>query len=156
MTGALIGLLVGLAIVILGVENFEAAGWSFEYSFFIGTQFNYWGSLFVSFGYVCIVMLVCRNGWIPWLQRSLAAVGQMALTNYLLQTILCTTFFYGHGCGWYGYLSRIELVAVVLAVWILQLIASPLWLKKFRFGPFEWLWRSLTYWRLQPILRVES
>ena len=126
MTGALIGLLVGLAIIIFGVENFEAAGWSFEYSFFIGTQFNYWGSLFVSFAYVCIVMLVCRNGWLKWLQKSLAAVGQMALTNYLLQTIVCTTLFYGHGFGWYGYFSRSELVAVVLAVWILQMIVSPL------------------------------
>ena len=154
--GAAIGLLIGLATVILGVKKFAAAGWSFEYSFFIGTQFNYWGSLLVSFGYICIVMLVCRSGLIPWLQRSLAAVGQMALTNYLLQTILCTTLFYGHGFGWYGHLSRIELVVVVLAVWVLQMVVSPWWLQKFRFGPFEWLWRSLTYWRVQPVLRVES
>lgn len=153
ITGALIGLLVGLAIIITGVEKFEATGWSFEYSFFLGSQFNYWGSLFVCFAYVCIVMLFCRNGWLKWLQKSLAAVGQTALTNYLLQTIICTTFFYGHGLGWYGYLSRSQLVGVVLVIWILQMIASPLWLKKFRFGPFEWLWRSLSYWRLQPMLK---
>lgn len=96
-------------------------------------------------------MLFCRNGWLKWLQKSLAAVGQMALTNYLLQTIVCRTLFYGHGFGWYGYLSRSQLIGIVLVFWIVQMIGSPLWLKKFRFGPFEWLWRSLSYSRFQPI-----
>lgn len=151
ITGAMLGLLVGLALIITGIEELETASWIFEYSFFFGTQFNYWGSLFICFAYVCIVMLFCRNGWLKWLQKSLAAVGQMALTNYLLQTIVCRTLFYGHGFGWYGYLSRSQLIGIVLVFWIVQMIGSPLWLKKFRFGPFEWLWRSLSYWRFQPI-----
>lgn len=98
-------------------------------------------------------MLFSRNEWLKSLQKSLAAIGQMALTNYLLQTMVYTTLFYGHGFGWYGYLSRSQLVGVVLVFWILQMIGSPLRLKKFRFGPFEWLWRSLIYWRLQISLK---
>ena len=154
LIGAMFGLLFGLGIIITGIGKLETANWSFEYSYFFGTQFNYWGSLFICFAYVCIVMLFCRNGWLKWLQKSLAATGQLALTNYLLQTMVCTTLFYGHGFGWYGYLSRSQLVGFVLVFWVLQMIGSPLWLKKFRFGPFEWLWRSLSYWRLQPMLKA--
>lgn len=154
LIGTMFGLLLGLGIIITGIGKLETANWNFEYSYFFGTQFNYWGSLFICFAYVCIVMLFCRNGWLKWLQKSLAATGQLALTNYLLQTMVCTTLFYGHGFGWYGYLSRSQLVGVVLVFWILQMIGSLLWLKKFRFGPFEWLWRSLSYWRLQPMLKA--
>jgi uncharacterized protein len=75
----------------------------------------------------------------------------MALTNYLIQSILCTTLFYGYGGGLFGQLNRTALFGVVIAIWILQLIYSPTWLKHFRFGPAEWLWRSLTYWRRQPM-----
>jgi uncharacterized protein len=85
------------------------------------------------------------------LQRALAAVGQMALTNYLMQTVICTFLFYGFGMGLYGKLERHELYYVVVAVWLVELVWSPLWLARFRFGPFEWLWRSLTYWQKQPM-----
>ena len=87
------------------------------------------------------------------LQTSLAAVGRMALTNYLLQSIVCITLFYGHGLGWYGSVERTGQAMVVLAMSIAQLFWSPLWLSTFHYGPFEWLWRSLTYWRLQPMRR---
>jgi uncharacterized protein len=77
----------------------------------------------------------------------------MAFTNYLLQTILCTTLLYGHGFGLFAQFERTQQMGVVLAVWVIQLILSPLWLARFRFGPFEWLWRSLTYGSLQPFRR---
>lgn len=87
------------------------------------------------------------------LYDRLAAAGRMAFTNYLMQTIICTTLFYGHGFGLYGYVERWGQFFIVLAIWMLQLFWSPLWLRYFRFGPAEWLWRSLTYLRPQPILR---
>ena len=152
--GAVVGLAVGLATVIYGVYQNNLHEWSFEFSFFAGTQFNYWGSLFVSFGYVCVVMLMCKLDLLGWLRKSLAAVGQMALTNYLMQTIICTTLFYGHGLGWFAQLDRAQLLAVVFSVWAFQMIASPIWLKYYRFGPFEWLWRSLAYWKVQPLRRA--
>jgi uncharacterized protein len=75
----------------------------------------------------------------------------MALTNYLMQSVICTTLFYGWGFGLFGTLNRTPLAGIVLAIWVFQLLFSPLWLRFFRFGPAEWLWRSLTYWRLQPL-----
>lgn len=75
----------------------------------------------------------------------------MALTNYLMQTILCTTLFYGYGLGLFGQLDRASLAVVVVAIWALQLWCSPIWLQHFRFGPVEWLWRSLIYGTMQPL-----
>jgi uncharacterized protein len=79
----------------------------------------------------------------------------MAFTNYLVQTIVCTTLFYGYGLGWFGHLDRPALLTVVAALWVAQLVWSPLWLARFRLGPAEWAWRSLTYGALQPLRRSE-
>ena len=98
-----------------------------------------------------LVMLIVQSGAIAWLTRRLAAVGRMALSNYLTHSIVCSTLFYGYGFGLFGTINRTGLAAIVLAIWTFQLIVSPIWLKYFRFGPAEWLWRSLTYWRLQPM-----
>ena len=137
-----------------GVRLNEAAGWDMKWSFFHGQQLNYWGSILVSLGYVGLVMLVCKSGALGWLRTALAAVGQMAFTNYLLHTIICTTIFYGHGLGYFGSVERTGQILIVFAVWAFQLIVSPIWLRYYRFGPFEWLWRSLTYGRPQPFRRA--
>jgi uncharacterized protein len=107
-------------------------------------------------GHLGLVLLAIRSGVARPLQRALAAVGQMALSNYLTQTLICTGLFYsfGFGFGLFGKLERHELYLVVFAIWAAQLVWSPLWLKYFRFGPFEWLWRSLTYWQRQPMRLV--
>lgn len=102
-------------------------------------------------GHLGLFLAVIKAGLFRGLQRALAAVGQMALTNYVMQTVICTFVFYGFGLGLYGKLERHELYFVVLAIWIAELIWSPLWLRRFRFGPFEWVWRSLTYWQRQPM-----
>jgi len=150
-TAALIGFLVGYPLIILGVYRNFLATWSLEYSMFYGPQLNYWGSLFVAFGYICMIMLLVRAARPGLLTRALAATGRMALTNYIMQTIICTTIFYGHGLGLYARMERKEQILVVFCVWVLQLIVSPIWLKHFRFGPLEWLWRSLTYRCRQPM-----
>ena len=107
--------------------------------------------LFLCIGHASLLMVVYNSKLVPWLMRALAAVGQMAFTNYLVQSIICTLIFYGYGLGYYDKLRYHELYYVVFGVWILQLIYSPIWLKYFRFGPFEWVWRSLTYWKKQPM-----
>jgi uncharacterized protein len=147
------GVVAGIPLVLLGVYRNFAAGWSVEYSQFYGSQFNYWASLLVSAGWVGAVMLVCKRGALPWLTDRLAAVGQTAFSNYILHSVVCTTVFYGHGLGLFGRVDRVAQAGIVLGIWVLQLIVSPLWLRRFRFGPLEWLWRSLTYWRLQPLRR---
>ncbi|MEM7477713.1 MAG: DUF418 domain-containing protein [Planctomycetota bacterium] len=151
--GCLFGFGIGLPVIVMGVQQNAARDWDMMYSFFFGGQFNYWGSVLVSYGYLSLIMLLCKTGVFAWLQSRLAAVGQMALTNYLTHTIVCTTLFNGYGLGWYEKLDRVQLLLVVVTIWILQLIISPLWLTRFRFGPFEWLWRSLSYWKWQPIVR---
>ena len=147
-------LIPGFAIVGYGVKTNLLTGFSMEYSFFLGSQFNYWGSLLVSVGYIAVVMLIVKSGILKIIIESLQAVGQMALTNYLVQTVICTTIFYGHGFGLYGFMERKEQVLIVFAIWVFQMIVSPLWLNYFKYGPFEWLWRSLTYWHFQPIKRA--
>ncbi len=149
---AIVGLAIGLPVVSVGVVQNFAHNWSMEYSQFgLGAQANYWGSLFVSAAYIGLLMLFARSRILPWLQNSLAAVGRTALTSYLLQTILATAIFYGHGLGLFGSVERVGQIGIVVAIWAFQLVVSPLWLRYYRFGPFEWLWRSLSYWRLQPM-----
>lgn len=150
------GLMVGLPLVIYGILRDFKADWSFEYSMFVGSQFNYWGSIPMALSYVALVMLIYRSGLCENLVRRLAAVGRMALSNYLMQTIICTTIFYGHGLGLFGRVERAGQMAIVIGIWVFQLFISPLWLRHFRFGPAEWLWRTLTYLKVQPMRRREG
>lgn len=91
-----------------------------------------------------------------WLKTSLAAVGRMALTNYLMHSVICMVIFTGVGFGLFGKLQRYELYYVVFAIWIFQMIMSPVWFRYFRFGPAEWLWRTLTYQRRPPFLKSRT
>jgi uncharacterized protein len=109
------------------------------------------GRIPMTLGHVGAIGLLYRMPALASVMRTLAATGQMALTNYLSQSLICLFLFTGAGLALYGTLERHELYYVVLAVWIAQLIWSPLWLRRFRFGPAEWLWRSLTYWKVQPM-----
>ncbi|WMI67864.1 DUF418 domain-containing protein [Mangrovimonas sp. YM274] len=113
------------------------------------------GRLFTTLGHVGFIMLFIKSGILGFLQKSLAAVGRMALTNYLVHSIIVAFIFLGFGFSLYGQLERHQLYYIVFGIWIAQLIYSPIWLKYFRYGPFEWLWRSLTYQKKQPF-RIEA
>tara|TARA_R110000850_G_scaffold147130_1_gene269293 strand:- start:6439 stop:7755 length:1317 start_codon:yes stop_codon:yes gene_type:complete len=113
------------------------------------------GRIGVTMGHIGLFMLFIKSGMIAFLQRALAAVGRMALTNYLMHSIITSIIFYGFGFGLFGILERYELYYIVFGIWIFQLITSPIWLKYFQFGPFEWLWRSLTYGKKQPFKIVK-
>ncbi len=95
-----------------------------------------------------IILLTRRDGW---LVARIAAAGRAAFTNYLGTSIVMTTIFYGHGLGLYGQLSRVQLWLPVIAMWLVMLLWSKPWLDRFRYGPFEWLWRSLARGRLEPM-----
>jgi uncharacterized protein len=76
---------------------------------------------------------------------------QRAFSNYIMHTLICTALSYGHRFGWFGKLQRHELYYVVGSIWIFQLIVSPIWLRTYQFGPLEWCWGWLTYWKRQPM-----
>jgi uncharacterized protein len=97
-----------------------------------------------------LIMLMIRSGVLSRFFGKLAAVGQMAFTNYIMHTVICTLFFFGYGLNFYATLEYYQIFYLVLAIWVLQIYLSPLWLRYFYFGPLEWLWRSLTYWKIQP------
>ena len=152
---ALLGLGVGWPVVAWGLWDNMRQGWNFWHSFFgVGFLYNYWGSLLVSAGYIAIVMLWERRAWLPGMKHRLAAVGRMALTNYILHTLICSFIFYGFGLGLYAQVSRVGQMGIVLAVWLFQLWLSPLWLERFKYGPLEWMWRSLTYFERLPFKRA--
>ena len=151
-----LGLLVGLPVIAFGMRQEFVHHWDMRQSFFLDFQWNYWASLLVCLFWIGLVMLVCQKGWLPGARRRLAAVGRMAFSNYIMDTVLCTFIFYGWGLGFFGKVSRVEQFGIVLGIWVVQLVVSPLWLERFQFGPLEWMWRSLTYWRLQPMRKVAA
>jgi uncharacterized protein len=104
--------------------------------------------------HVSCLILLYKSRYAQGLFRCLEAVGQMAFTNYIMQSVICTLIFFGYGLNYYGELQFYQLYLVALGIWGFQLIASPLWLARFRFGPLEWFWRSLTYWKLQKMVRT--
>jgi uncharacterized protein len=91
-----------------------------------------------------------------WQQRLLvlAPMGRMALTNYLMQTIIAMALFYGVGLGWGTHVSAVIFEGFALLVFIVQVAWSRWWLARFHFGPFEWLWRSLTYGQVMPMRKA--
>ena len=145
-----LAVLVGVPMVVVGIYwNFQN-NWQIS-SMFFGSQFNYWGSVLISLGFMSAILLLLKNGIVPALTNRLAAVGRMAFSNYIMHTLICGLIFYGHGLGLMGEIERAGQLLIVLGIWALQLWLSPIWLSHFRFGPLEWLWRSLTYWKLQPM-----
>ena len=144
------GLAVCVSITWLVCQRAMARGFELTQDFLQDSVYDL-GRLAGAIGYIGLVMLLCRTGVLARLRARLAAAGQMALSNYLMQTLICSTLFYGYGFGWFGRLERYQILLVAMAIWAFQLWLSPLWLRHFRFGPMEWVWRSLTYWKRQPL-----
>jgi uncharacterized protein len=147
---AIIGMAMGLAITGWGFHFSETREWSMNV-FFNGGLFRSLGMVFLVMGFVGGILWLCGGVKRDWLERWLAPLGRMALTNYLAQTVICTTLMYGHGFGMFGSLGRAQLWLLVLPIWVVQIIASKWWMARFAFGPIEWAWRSLTHWRIQPM-----
>ena len=106
---------------------------------------------FVALAYASALILWVRSGRARWLLDRFAAAGRMAFSNYLGTSIVATTIFYGYGLGLFGHLGRAQLYWVVLLIWVLILAWSKPWLARYRYGPLEWLWRSLARGELQPV-----
>lgn len=146
----LIGYVIGLAINYYELRIILDDNFSFL-SFRKSEITYFYGRLFISMGHVGLIMIFCKVDTLNWLKSRLAAVGKMALTNYLMHSVICMIVFTGVGFSLFGKLQRFELLYVVISIWILQLILSPIWLRYFHYGPMEWIWRNLSYQKIHPI-----
>lgn len=159
---AALGYAVGLPLIVVGAIRSIAHRFDMTWAFLTDWHFNYVGAFLVALAHASVVMLLLKpRDEAPVsapgpIAGRLAAVGRMPLTNYLMQTILCTTIFFGWGFARFAHYERAQVYLVVLLIWALELLWSPWWLSRFRFGPAEWLWKSLTYWRAQPMRRDRS
>ena len=153
---ALIGLGVGLILSYFYLQPFINYKYNrFDYIKHQHFEFYSLAKTFRSLGIFAVIMLLFKSNRVKWLFALLQPVGQMAFTNYLTQSLICGILFYGVGFGLYGKLQRYEVYYIVGAIWLLQIVWSHIWLRYFYFGPLEWCWRSLTYWKKQPFLRKE-
>lgn len=152
---AITGFLIGLPTIAFGVMQMNARQWEAFYSFFLGGMYNYWGSILVSLGWIALLLLAWKSGALDGLGTRLVAVGRTAFSCYILTSLLCTFVFYGHGLGLFGRVGRPLQLLVTAMVWTVLLIVAPVWLERFRFGPLEWVWRTLTYGE-RPQMRREG
>jgi uncharacterized protein len=99
----------------------------------------------LSFGYICLVVLICQNAAKRIALHRFGAIGRTALSNYLLQSVIGTLIFYSYGLGLFGLVGPAVLIILTVVIYALQAILSPWWIARYRFGPVEWLWRRMTY-----------
>ena len=154
---------VGMAVIGFGVglcADITSTWWIVRNNFSLGSWYisgaSYEFGRFTAFGYIAVMMLLVKAGALRAVTSTFAYVGRMAFSNYILTSLICTTIFEGYGFGLYNKLQRYQLYYVVAAVWLVILVISPIWLRHFRFGPLEWIWRSLTYWKKQPFRVSET
>jgi uncharacterized protein len=145
----ILGYGIGLTVNYFEIYNIYIS--NFSYLSFSKTNITYdLGRVPVAMGHIGLIMILCKLPILKWLKIRIAAMGKMALSNYIMHSLICMIVFTGVGFGLFGKLQRYELLYVVVSIWIFQLIVSPIWLKYFHFGPMEWLWRTLSYQKKQP------
>lgn len=114
------------------------------------------GRVAMAIGHIGMIMLFSKTRYLGWLKMRISAVGKMALTNYIMHSVICMIVFTGVGFGLFGQLQRYELLYVVFSIWIFQLAVSPIWLRYFQYGPLEWIWRNLSYGKVFPFRVVKT
>jgi len=149
------GLLIGIpgnalyATLIMNFPRFEPT-----WDLVLATVAQGIGAPLLSLAYLsALVLLAERPAWGRRL-KVLAPMGQMALTNYLLQSVICTLLFYSYGLGLFGKVGHAAGIGLTIVIYLLQIPFSRWWMQRFQYGPAEWLWRSLTYLKLQPMRRT--
>lgn len=142
MWGATIGVPLNTIYVVF---YSELTSFDLNIGAIVATAAIAFGAPALAFAYMAgLTLLGQRESWKRWLS-PLAPVGRMALTNYLLQTIICTTIFYSYGLGLYGQVGPAVGILLSITIFILQIPLSMWWLRHFEYGPMEWVWRKLTY-----------
>jgi uncharacterized protein len=150
---AIAGIGVGTLLTGLGAYYTNQSNFDFNYAISAGTEWNSWGSLASAIGYIALIVLAIEKRWLQSLLPRFAAVGQMAFSHYIAQSLIGTFIFYGWGLSLFTQVERAAQFLIVAAIWGFQLWISPMWLRRCHFGPLEWLWRCLTYCKWQPFIK---
>ena len=147
----------GLGLPLIGYMTYLMIAENFDIKFLFGfyAVYDHLGVILITAGHIGLIMLVCQSRILTGLKMRLAAVGRMAFSNYIMHSVIMAIIFYGYGLGQYARIGYLGLMGIVAGIWILQLYLSPWWLARYRFGPLEWLWRSLTYHKKQPMRLVK-
>jgi uncharacterized protein len=145
------GIIIGMSFTFAALFWNYSNNWSVAAFFEYGMMYSSIGSVSMTLGYIGIIVLAYRKGLFGKAAALIANVGRIALTNYLMQSLICVLIFYGFGLGLYGSLSRLGLIPVIILIWVIQIQFSKYWLNYFQQGPFEWLWRSLSTFEFQPL-----
>lgn len=153
---ALIGIISGLSITALSLACNYYNNWNMEAYFQFGLLINVLGSVPLTLAYAALIIIAFKKGFFRAVTNLLISVGKMALSNYLMQSVICIFIFYGFGLGLHASLSRLELIPIVIGIWIFQIVFSKVWLHFFAQGPIEWLWRSCSSFAPQSILKPKS
>lgn len=138
---ACLGIGTGLAVAAYGLAGDVQVNFDISYSLNEGRAYLYVSSIMQAVGYAALAYWLFSFEWSKGARRLFAPVGRMALTNYILQSVICTFIFYGWGLGLFGTMNRVEQLFVVAGVWAVQMYLSHFWLGRFAYGPLEWLWR---------------
>jgi uncharacterized protein len=149
---AWVGLSVGLAINVATVviQSHPASDDAMMVQGAAGMLF-FFGQPVLTAGYLGLIVCLMQSRRWRQLLGWLSPLGRMALTNYLTHSLVLSLLFYGYGFGQFGQINRGAQMLIVVAIIAAQWLFSSLWLRSFRYGPMEWLWRSVTYWRWQPL-----
>ena len=152
---------VALAGFGVGIPAYAAMAWILQASNFSAPMIMAvsWGATVVFrpamiYATAALIILMTRRGGA--VVDRIAATGRAAFTNYLGTSLVMTTLFYGYGAGLYGRLGRAEVWLVVVAMWAVMLLWSKPWLDRYRYGPLEWLWRTLARGKVQPMRRLAT
>jgi uncharacterized protein len=133
------------------IANSDFTGRSLVTRHFSTAHIEQFHRLSFVFGYISFFIYFCKTNFFKKLLYPLECVGKMAISNYVFQNFSCTLIFYGYGLDLYNSLERWQLVLVMAFIWTVQITFSIIWLRYFTLGPLEWCWRSLIYWKRQPL-----
>lgn len=122
----------------------------------VSNNLFFYGQYILCFGYIGMFVKLASKAWFLKLFSWLAPLGKMALTNYISHSVILSSIFYGYAGGMFGQIGRTEQIALAIVILFLQVLFCQFWLKHFRFGPLEWLWRSITYLKWQPFTIEKS
>jgi uncharacterized protein len=151
---AVAGILFGLTMTAIPLWYWATYGETVNVILFVNLMLANAGGVLLAMGYIGLFLRMWVVDWTRPVLQMLAPVGRMPLTNYLLQSFICTTLFYSYGFAMFGKVGPLQMCLLAIAIFVVQMMISAIWMRFFVMGPFEWLWRYLTDFKRRQFLRT--